>query len=308
MLETKKIVQNFFKGKILWNEPMKKHTSFGIGGPALAVMYPEDEFDLSNLLKTAKKKKINIYFTGSGSNILVNDKGFNGFVISLSKSFKKIDILKNKVFCESGVMMGSFVKKCTSNNLTGMESLIGVPGTVGGAIKMNAGAWGMEISNYIKKIKMMNSDGEIIELEKNEIEFGYRFSSIKNDLIISSNFEFKNSNPENIKKLKLKASNNRKNSQPLKFRSAGSVFKNPKNFSAGYLIDKAGLKGVRVGDAEISKKHANFFLNLGNASSNDIVKLILLTKKKVKEKFDINLELEIKTMGFKEDFFKNEII
>ncbi len=303
MQETKKSIENFFKGKILWNEPMKKHTSFGIGGPALAIMYPRDEFDLSNLLKIAKKEDINIYFKGSGSNILAHDDGFDGFVISLSKSFKKLNISKNKVFCESGVMLGSFVKKCTSNNLTGMESLVGVPGTVGGAIKMNAGAWGMEISNHIKKVKIMNKEGEIIELKKNDIEFGYRFSSIKNDLIISSNFEFENSNPEKIKKLKLSASSSRKNTQPLKFRSAGSVFKNPENYSAGYLIDKVGLKGMRVGDAEISKKHANFFLNLGNASSKDISQLILIARKKVKEKFDINLELEIKTIGFKKDIF-----
>ena len=209
MQETKKSIENFFKGKILWNEPMKKHTSFGIGGPALAIMYPSDEFDLSNLLKIAKKEDINIYFKGSGSNILAHDDGFDGFVISLSKSFKKLNISKNKVFCESGVMLGSFVKKCTSNNLTGMESLVGVPGTVGGAIKMNAGAWGMEISNHIKKVKIMNKEGEIIELKKNDIEFGYRFSSIKNDLIISSNFEFENSNPEKIKKLKLSACSSR---------------------------------------------------------------------------------------------------
>jgi len=298
MTKIKKTLEKFFKGKILWNEPMKKHTSLGIGGPALALLYPIDEEDLSNILKIANEEKIEVFLTGSGSNILVDDSGVDGFVISLAKSFKKINIVENNVFCESGVMMGSFVKKCTSKNLTGMESLIGVPGTVGGAIKMNAGAWGMEISNYIKSIRKMNLNGKITELFKEEIIFGYRNSSIKNELILSSKFEFKKSKKEKIDELKSKASFSRKESQPLKFRSAGSVFKNPENNSAGYLIDKVGLKGMRVGDAEISKKHANFFLNLGNASSIDIVKLINYARKKVKDKFDINLELEVKTMGF----------
>jgi len=298
MIKIKKMLQNFFKGKILWNESMKKHTSLGVGGPALALLYPIDEIDLSNTLKIAKKEKIEIFLTGSGSNILVDDSGVNGFVISLSKSFKKINIDENNVFCESGVMMGSFVKKCTSKNLTGMESLIGVPGTVGGAIKMNAGAWGMEISNYIKSIRKMNLNGKISELNKKDIVFGYRNSSIVNELILSAKFEFKKSKKEKIDELKSKASFNRKESQPLKFRSAGSVFKNPENYSAGYLIDKVGLKGMRIGDAEISKKHANFFLNVGSASSNDIVKLIIYARKKVKDKYGINLELEVKTMGF----------
>lgn len=287
-------------GETLINEPMSKHTTYGIGGPALAYFYPADKEDLTAILKTAHKEAIPLFFTGSGSNLLVSDNGYDGYVISLSRHFRKIEFEGTHVSVESGVMMGRLVRECIHRNLSGVESLIGVPGTVGGALRMNAGAFGYEISNSLVKLNVVTLSGDQKEYLKEEIDFGYRYSSLKDDeIVISASFEFQIGSPEKIKDLRRRSSINRKTSQPLQHRSAGSVFKNPTGHSsAGYYIDQAGLKGTRVGRAEISRKHANFFINHGGASSNDIVKLIRLAKKKVKEQFDVDLELEIKTLGF----------
>ena len=166
---------------------------------------------------------------------------------------------------------------------------------------MNAGAFGKEISNYLRCVDIMTMRGEIISYSQDDLNFAYRFSSFKDDeFIVSANFTLEKENPKVILQNIEVANNGRKTNQPLKFRSAGSVFKNTKKFAAGYLIDKAGLKGTKIGDAEISTHHANFFINHGKASSNDILKLIKLARVKVKEKFDVNLELEIKLVGFGE--------
>ena len=291
-------------GKVMWNEPMKGHTSYGIGGPALGLFYPAGEADLSAILSLSQEKSAPVFFTGSGSNLLVSDDGFDGFVISLSKTFKTMEIDGTDIYAECGVMMGHFVKKCVGAELTGVESLVGVPGTLGGAIRMNAGAYGREISNFLTSIRVMTLNGDVKEVKRNEIEFSYRHSSLRDDeIVLSGKFKFEKRTPEEILELKLKASESRKTTQPLRFRSAGSVFKNPPEKAAGYLIDQAGLKGTRVGGAEISEKHANFFVNHGDASSEDLAELIRLARRTVREKFDINLELEIKTLGFAEGTF-----
>ena len=288
----------------MWNEPMKEHTSYGIGGPALGFFYPSHEEDLSAILSISREKSIPIYFTGSGSNLLVSDGGFDGFVISLAKTFKTLEINGTNVFAECGVMMGHFVKICTGAELSGVESLIGVPGTVGGAIRMNAGAYGREISSFLTSLRVMTLDGKMKELSRKEVEFSYRHSSLRSDeIVVSAKFKFEKEAPEVIQVLKSKASESRKATQPLRFRSAGSIFKNPPEKPAGQLIDQAGLKGTRVGGAEISEKHANFFVNHGDASSEDLAELIRLARRTVQEKFDIHLELEIMTLGFPEGTF-----
>ena len=291
-------------GKSLWNEPMKGHTSYGIGGPALGLFYPSDKKDLSAILALSREKSIPVFFTGSGSNLLVSDDGFDGFIISLAKTFKTLDIDGENVYTECGVMMGHFVKKCVGAGLTGVESLVGVPGTLGGAIRMNAGAYGREISNFLTELKVMTLDGDMKRIQRNEVEFGYRHSSLRDDeILVSVRFKFKKGTAEEIHDLKSKASQSRKTTQPLRFRSAGSVFKNPPEKSAGQLIDQAGLKGTRVGGAEISEKHANFFVNHGDASSEDVAELIRLARQTVREQFNIELELEIKTLGFSKGAF-----
>ena len=293
------------RGSLLKNEAMSKHTSYGIGGPAKAYVKPKDEVDLANILKFASKHKISTFFVGSGSNILVSDDGIDGIVITLGKSLKKLLIKGTSVYCQSGVMLGKFVKECISRSLSGVESLIGVPGTVGGAIIMNAGAFGSEISNYLKKVKVMTMSGQLKSYKVDDIHFSYRNSSFQNnEILISAEFELIQSDKKSVVEKKSIASGGRKKSQPLKYRSAGSIFKNPDEGAAGFYIDKAGLKGSKSGDAEISPIHANFFVNHGSAKASDIVELIRLARKTVKEKFGIMLELEIKTLGFKPGTFE----
>ena len=297
-------LRSIVKGSLLENEPMSKHTSYGIGGPAFAYITPKDRDDLYNILIFATKFDIPVYFIGSGSNLLVSDNGINGIVLSPAKSLKILEIENNSIIAESGVMLGKLVKESIKRNLTGLESLIGVPGTLGGALVMNAGAFGGEISNYLISVDIMTSKGELKSYKSKEIDFSYRFSSFRTDeFILLARFELKSESPEIISKKRQQASSGRKTNQPLRFRSAGSVFKNPKKHAAGYLIDKVGLKGKRIGDAEISTHHANFFINHGNASASDITELIRIAKKEVYEKFNIELELEIKTIGFE----KNQI-
>ncbi len=299
MHKLKKIV----KGNLLENEPMSKHTSYGIGGPASAYITPYDRKDLAQILQFAHKNKLPIYFIGSGSNLLVADQGINGIVVSPARSLKKLEIDGNSIRAESGVMLGRLVKECMKNNLSGLETLVGVPGTLGGALVMNAGAFGGEISNYLQSVEIMKMNGSTKTYKTKDINFSYRFSSFKQDeFIILASFILPNEDPNIIKQKKNIASSGRKTNQPLKFRSAGSVFKNPENFAAGYLIDKVGLKGKKIGGAEISTHHANFFINHGNASAEDITKLIKLAKKAVFEKFNIELELEIKTIGIESKY------
>ena len=294
------------KGTFLKNEPMAKHTSYGIGGPAQAYITPSDQNDLKQILIFAKDNNINTFFAGSGSNLLVADEGFEGIVITLGKSFTKLSIDGNHLEAEVGVMLGKIVKETIKRNLTGMESMIGVPGTLGGALIMNAGAFGGEISNCLDIIKVMLMNGETKIYQKDDIDFSYRNSTFpKDEILLSASFNLIEKSADEIQYDRAKASKGRKDTQPLRFRSAGSVFKNPKtDLAAGYLIDKAGLKGSRIGDAEISTKHANFFINHGKAKAKDVVDLILLAKKTVLEKFDVNLELEIKTLGFSPGTFE----
>ena len=291
------------KGTLLFEEPMKKHTSYGIGGPAEVYIIPQDSDDLLRILNYAKEKLLSVHFIGSGSNLLVSDDGIRGLVISPKKSFKEIKFNNNLVFAQSGAMLGSLVRKSTKRNLTGLETLIGVPGTIGGALVMNAGAFGSEISNYLTSVSIIRTDGRLIKRRANQIDFSYRNSTFeKDEFILSATFELSEASKDNIEKKKEIASQGRKTSQPLKYRSAGSVFKNPNgNFAAGYLIEQVGLKGYKIGNAQISDHHANFFVNHGNARADDIMSLIKISKEKVFKQFNINLELEVKPLGFSEE-------
>ena len=306
-MEMEEELERMINGSCLMNEPMSKHTSYGIGGSVDAFITPSDKFDLKNILQYTSTNNIPVYFVGSGSNLLVADEGIDGVVITLAKSFKKLDITGCSVYAETGVMLGHLVKKCIGLNLTGLETMIGVPGTLGGALVMNAGAFGSEISNCLELVEVMTLAGTIKKYKSSEIDFKYRYSSFKRDeIILSAAFSLKKTTEEEIMAKRSIASTGRKDTQPLRFRSAGSIFKNPDDQSpAGFLIDKAGLKGTRKGDAEISEKHANFFVNHGNATAEDVLYLIRLARKTVQKKFGINLELEIKTIGFKSEIFES---
>ena len=286
---------------IKFDEPLANHTTFGIGGPARCMVYPDNHNELSTLLKYAHVNKIPTIFIGSGSNLLVWDEGFNGFVISLRKTFNKLAISPNSsIVVQSGVMLGTMVKEAIQKQICGLESLVGVPGTVGGALIMNAGAFGGEISTYFVNAKTMTLKGEIKTYSKQDVQFFYRYSTFPIDeILIEATLKCKKGNPDKILKDKKIASQGRKSTQPLKFRSAGSIFKNPsKKLAAGYLIDQTGLKGTSHGGASISEKHANFIVNMGGATAADVFYLIKLAKQKVAAKFNINLKLEVKLIGF----------
>ncbi|HJN69465.1 MAG: UDP-N-acetylmuramate dehydrogenase [Candidatus Marinimicrobia bacterium] len=300
-------LEKMVNGTCLLNEPMSRHTSYGIGGPAGAYITPRDRDDLRRILHFADEQNIPVFFIGSGSNLLVADEGINGIVITLIKSFNKLEIKGCHIYAETGVMLGHMVKHCIKQKLTGLETMIGVPGTLGGALMMNAGAFGSEISNCLQNVDVMTLTGKIKQYSVKDIDFNYRHSSFKKDeIIMSANFVLKKATKQEIMNKRAKASAGRKETQPLRFRSAGSLFKNPKkDVAAGYLIDKAGLKGTHRGDAEISEKHANFFVNHGKANAEDIVFLIRLARKTVEKKFGINLELEVKTLGFKPGIFES---
>jgi UDP-N-acetylmuramate dehydrogenase len=290
-----------FNCDVLINEKMSGHTSYGIGGPVLAYIRPNDKSELIKIIKLMNKNSHKVYYLGSGSNLLVNDKNINAFVITTARAIKDIKIENNTIFADSGVMLGKLVKEAIKHKLTGLESLAGVPGTLGGALKMNAGAWGSEISNYLISVEVIGSDGIIKMLKPTDLKFGYRKSSFSSeDFILSAQFKLKASSEDDIKRKKTKASEGRIKTQPLKYRSAGSVFKNPRSdLAAGFLIEKAGLKGTKYGDAEISTHHANFFINHGNAKAKEIAYLISLSRKTVYEKYGIMLDLELMTIGFK---------
>jgi len=289
------------KSEIKFNEPMSRHSTFGIGGPAECLVYPHDSNELSILLRYIDNNNIPIFFIGSGSNILFYDKRIQGFIISLKKTFKKFSISKKlQINAQSGVMLGTLIKNAIKLNAKGLESLIGVPGTLGGALIMNAGAFGNEISNYLQLAHTMTLDGSIKTYKKSDIDFKYRYSSFpKNEILLDAIFQCIEGEPVKIKHDREKASRLRRNNQPLKYRSAGSIFKNPsKDLAAGYLIDQAGLKGIEKGDACISNKHANFIINNDSAKASDVLYLIQLIKNTVQNKFNVNLELEVKLIGF----------
>lgn len=284
------------------NESLKKHTTYGIGGPADLMIFPKSKQDLIKVIEIINENKIQLTILGSGSNVLVSDNGIRGAVISLKNSLKQIEVDDNILYAECGTMLGKIVKHAVKNNLIGLENLNGVPGTLGGALIMNAGAWGGEISENLIHVEVINSKSEIQKIQKKDLNFSYRQSSFnKDDILLSAKFNLKKADKNIIKENFIEAQSGRKKSQPLNKRSAGSLFKNPKNNSAGKLLDEAGLKGFSIGDAKISEKHANFFINDGDATSKDMLMLIKKAHKEVKDKFDVNLSLEVKLMGFNED-------
>ncbi len=298
-------MKSMFNDNLKFDEPMSSHTTYGIGGSAEIFANPGTVEELIDILGFADEYGIEVFLVGSGSNVLVSDEGITGMVISLAKTFKKLEISETgEIYCESGVMTGTLVKNVMKMGFTGMESLIGVPGTVGGALVMNAGAYGTEISNCVTTVNTVNLSGYKKSYTVDELEFSYRHSSFHwmDEIITSVLFKCEKGKPDEIQELKSKASAARKASQPLRFRSAGSVFKNPAGDKpAGYLIDQAGLKGMSRGGAQISEKHANFIINKGHATSDDMLHLITLAQKRVAEKFNIKLELEIQLLGFSDN-------
>ena len=281
--------------KIEKNINLAPLTTFKIGGPAKYFCQVKTEEELIQAIKWAKKKKIPYFVIGGGSNLLISDKGFKGLVIKLS--MEQCQLIENKLFLGSALRLSQAVRFLVKNNLTGLEWAAGIPGTVGGAVRGNAGAFGQEISDCLLKATVLRR-GKIIELKNREIKFTYRQSIFKKNKDIILNVVLKLKKGERQKNEKLIQNNiqRRKKAQPSQ-PSAGCVFKNPKPKSAGALIDQCGLKGKQIGGAKISEKHANFIVNTGQAKARDVKNLIELIKKQVKDKFDIELKEEIEYLG-----------
>lgn len=300
LLDIKKCV----KGAVLYNEPMSRHTSFRTGGPAEVWAEPHDFDDLRNCIMSAKDRGMRVFIVGGGTNLLVRDEGIKGMVVSMtSPEMRKMYHGNVRVAATAAVKLGEFVKFCANRNLSGLEFLAGIPGTIGGAVMMNAGArhydkkdvW-YSIGNFAEEVKAMDYDGATHILTKKDFGFGYRASNLKNFIIAEVKFLLTKADKENVLKECRNFLRKKKLTQDLSRPSAGCVFKNPagNEKSAGELIDGCGLKGRRVGGALISRKHANFIVNAGGATSRDIIDLINIAETEVRNKFGIKLELEIK--------------
>lgn len=294
-----------FKGKIKFNEPLYKRTTFKIGGFARFWAEPKDIDDLRSLLDLSKKKSLPLFVMGKGSNLLVKDEGYRGMVICLnSPYFKRIDLQDNAIFVCSGFALNDLINFTKDRILSGCEFLSGIPGTVGGALMTNAGVRRPKtynIGNLVEEVTVMDYNGRVKTLDKKQVTFGYRSSNLSKYIILGARLKLKKGDRQNILKNIRGFMEYRRSTQELSQPSAGCVFKNPMTAtairSAGELIDLCGLKGARIGDACVSNKHANFIVNLGSAQAKDVLGLIDLVQKKVKEKFEIALEPEIKIVG-----------
>jgi len=287
---------------ILKNEPMKKHTSFQIGGPADLMLLASDAQHIRTAIFECLNMDIPYYIIGNGSNLLVRDKGFRGLIIKISECFSKISINDNKVWAQAGALISTVSKSTIDAGLSGMEFAVGIPGTIGGAITMNAGAYTGEMKDVVQSVLVLNKDGEEFELTNKTLDFSYRNSRIQEkDLIMLEAFmELTHGNRKVINTLADEYTSLRQLKQPLSFPSAGSVFKRPADNFAGKLIDEAGLRGLKIGDAQVSDLHCGFIINLGNATANDIIALTEIVKATVKKKTGIDLSLEIKVIGEKD--------
>lgn len=269
-------------------------TTYKTGGIAKLVVYPNNINNLKQMLKLIHKYNIKYFILGKGSNTLFSDKEFNGVIIKLDK-LNNFKIKQTEIYVESGMILSKLVQASVKNELTGLEFAIGIPGTIGGAIYMNAGAYGNNMSNIVKSVIVLNEKFQIKELPLEKLKFDYRYSIFqdnKNLICVAANIKLEHGNHDEIASKIKENLLKRKNSQPLEYPSAGSVFRNPEGNYAGKIIEELGLKGKNIGGAEISTKHANFIINKNNASSSDILNLIKLVQKEVKDKYKIDLKLE----------------
>lgn len=293
-------ISKIISGKILRNSRMSRHTTFRIGGKCDFYVEVKTTAELKSLIKLCLKRKTPYQIIGFGSNLLVKDEGVRGIVIRLTGDLSSLNfrLQKKSVVAGGGCALQLFVKKCADNGLSGAESLIGIPGTVGGAVIMNAGTKEGYIGSLIKSVTVMNEKGEMKEIGKKSLKFSYRSSNIPpKNTIVSAEFSLKKKSKSDIIKNLNKLMHHRVKTQPFGFYNAGCIFKNPAGDYAARLIDRAGLKGASVGGVVVSKLHANYINNTGNATAEDVLKLIKKIQNKVKEKFSKNLELEIKVVG-----------
>jgi UDP-N-acetylmuramate dehydrogenase len=303
-------LSRFWKGEILWDSPMSRFSSLKVGGPAEAILFAESRDELISLISWLHENNICWRVIGRGSNILVPDEGLPGVVIFLDGEFTEIETLDNaqkpddetvKIQAGGGCLLAKLVRHCMADGYSGLEFAIGIPGSVGGAIVMNAGAWGHEIGELIDTVTIMDNNGTITTENKENLDLAYRkWGKGPETILLFATFILRLGKKHAIEAECKRYQEMRKQKQPLGTASAGSFFKNPPGQPAGQLIEEAGLKGFKVGGAMVSEQHANFFINTGKASASDVLTLMQEVQEKVFKQFGIKLEPEVHILGVKE--------
>ena len=299
--------QNFYEelkniigeAKIKTDELMKRHTTFRIGGPAKYFVTPETKEEVKAIIECCKKHDMPYYILGNGSNLLVSDKGYEGVVIQIFKNMNNITLEDNTITAQAGAILSAIANKALDAGLAGFEFAAGIPGTIGGACVMNAGAYGGEMKDVLKSVVVLTEDAEFLTIPVEELELGYRTSVIakKNYIVLEAVICLENGDKEAIKARMDELKVQRTTKQPLEYPSAGSTFKRPEGYFAGKLIQDAGLRGFQVGGAQVSEKHCGFVINKEQATAADVCELMRQVSLKVKEQFGVELEAEVKRLG-----------
>lgn len=287
------------KERVFTDEPMSRHTTFRIGGPADYFVCPETVDEVQKVVRLCNEMDMPFYLLGNGSNLLVGDKGFRGVIVRLYKQMDKIEVSGTKIRAQAGALLVKVASEACRNGLTGLEFAGGIPGTLGGAVVMNAGAYGGEMKNVLEEVAVLTREGELLTLSKEELELGYRTSIVgrKGYIALEAVLQLEKKDAKEIREYMNELREKRTTKQPLEYASAGSTFKRPEGHFAGQLIEQAGLRGFRVGDAQVSEKHCGFLINRGNATAEDVVELMREVTVKVEEKFGVTLEPEVKKLG-----------
>ena len=291
---------NTLEGTLLLNEPLAPYTTFRVGGEAEALFLPGENWGaVPKAVKIAKEAGIPAWVMGNGSNLLISDEGLPGLVIRIGKDMGCVQVMDQSICAEAGASLAKIANEALQAGLTGLEFASGIPGTLGGGIVMNAGAYGGELKDVLGVVTYLTEDGEIKTVPAEELELGYRTSRFQTDggVVLTALLALKQGDPDEIRAKMQDFNNRRKEKQPLEYPSAGSTFKRPEGYFAGALIEEAGLKGYTVGGAQVSEKHAGFVVNKGDASAQDIYTLIRDVQKKVEETSGVRLEPEVKMWG-----------
>lgn len=285
--------------RVLVEEPMDRHTTFRIGGPADYFLIPETYEQIQKILEICRREELPYFILGNGSNLLVSDQGYRGVIIQTFRNFSGVTVDGNKICAASGALLSAIAAAAKNASLTGFEFAGGIPGTLGGAVVMNAGAYGGEMKDVLEEVTVMDQEGQIRILKVDELEMGYRTSIIKKAgyLVLEAVIALEPGDQERIKERMRELTEQRTSKQPLEYPSAGSTFKRPEGYFAGKLIMDCGLRGYRVGGAQVSEKHCGFVINTGGATAQDVRTLMQNVSDKVFEKYGVTLEPEVKFLG-----------
>lgn len=285
--------------QVLIQEPMKNHTTFRIGGPAACFVRPQDAGQVERILHICRENEVPWFILGNGSNLLVSDRGFDGVIIQIYRNMSRIQVSGHHMTVQAGALLSAVAKQALREGLSGLEFASGIPGTVGGAVVMNAGAYGGEMKDVVESVTVLDEEGAVRKLAREELQMGYRTSLVKKKgyTVLEAVLKLNDGDPAAISARMEELKEQRVSKQPLEYPSAGSTFKRPEGYFAGKLIMDSGLRGFRVGGAQISEKHCGFVINTGDATAEDVVRLIRQVQDIVYEKFHVKLEPEVRFLG-----------